>query len=40
MLLPEDQERWLDPDLTDPSAIVSLLRPCPAEVLVARPASA
>ncbi len=36
MLLPEDEERWLDPDLTDPGEIVSLLRPYPAELLVAR----
>ncbi len=40
MLLPEDEERWLDPEMTDPGEIVSLLRPCPAEVLVARPAAA
>jgi len=33
ILLLEDEERWLDPDLTEPEAIVSLLRPYPAELL-------
>lgn len=37
MLLPEDEERWLDPDLTDPGEIVSLLRPYQADLLVAQP---
>jgi putative SOS response-associated peptidase YedK len=35
MLLPEDEERWLDPDMTEPEAIVSLLRPYPADLLMA-----
>ena len=39
MLLPEDEERWLDPDLTEPAEIMSLLRPYPAELLVASPAN-
>lgn len=30
---------WLDPDLTDPGEIASLLRPYPADLLVARPAA-
>lgn len=37
MLLPEDEERWLDPDLMDPGEIVSLLRPYPAELMAVRP---
>jgi putative SOS response-associated peptidase YedK len=37
VLLPEDEERWLDPEMTDPAEIVSLLRPYLAEHLVARP---
>ena len=37
MLLPEDEERWLDPDLTDPGAIVNLLRPYPADLITAQP---
>lgn len=39
MLLPEDEERWLDPDLTDPGEIVSLLRPYPANLMAANPTS-
>ncbi len=39
MLLPEDEERWLDPDLTDPGEIVSLLKPYPADLMTARPAN-
>ncbi len=35
ILLPADEERWLDPDLTEPEAIVSLLRPYPAELMMA-----
>ena len=38
MLLPDDEDRWLDPDLTEPDAIISLLRPYPADLMVARPA--
>jgi putative SOS response-associated peptidase YedK len=37
ILLPEDEERWLDSEMTDPGEIVSLLRPYPSELLVARP---
>ena len=40
ILLPEDEDHWLDPDMTEPEEIVSLLRPYPAELLEARPASA
>ena len=39
MLLPEDEDYWLDPDLTDPGEIASLLRPYPSELLMARPAN-
>jgi putative SOS response-associated peptidase YedK len=35
ILLPEDEERWLDPDMTEPEAIVSLLHPYPAELMEA-----
>src|SRR5215469_2786587 len=35
ILLPEDEDRWLDPDMSEPEAIVSLLRPYPADLLVA-----
>ena len=34
-LLPEDEDHWLDPDLTEPEEIVSLLRPYPAALLAA-----
>ncbi len=40
ILLPEDEDHWLDPDMTEPEEIVSLLRPYPAELLQAMPASA
>jgi len=33
ILLPEDEEHWLDPDMTETEEIVSLLRPYPAELL-------
>lgn len=36
ILLPEDEDRWLDPDMTAPEEIVSLLRPYPADLMVAR----
>jgi putative SOS response-associated peptidase YedK len=39
ILLPEDEERWLDPDLSEPEHVVSLLRPYPAELLTARRAA-
>lgn len=35
ILLPEDEERWLDPDLTEPEALVSLLRPYPSNLITA-----
>ena|SRR5689334_14218252 len=35
ILLPEDEAHWLDPDLTEPEQIVSLLRPYPADLMVA-----
>jgi len=37
-LLPADEERWLDPDLTDPDEIVDLLKPYPADQLGVRAA--
>ena len=38
ILLPEDEERWLDPDMTEPEEIVSLLRLYPADFMMARAA--
>lgn len=35
ILLPGDEERWLDPDLTEPEALVSLLGPYPADLVIA-----
>ncbi len=35
MLLPEDEEHWLDPDMSEPEEIVSLLRPYPADIMMA-----
>jgi putative SOS response-associated peptidase YedK len=40
ILLPEDEDHWLDPDMTEPEEIVVLLRPYPAALLEAKPASA
>lgn len=40
ILLPEDEDHWLDPDMTEPEETVNLLRPYPAELLQAMPASA
>ena len=37
-LLPDDEERWLDPDLTDPDEIVTPLKPYPANQLDVRAA--
>lgn len=31
MLLPEDEAEWLDPEVTEPGALLRLLRPYPAE---------
>jgi putative SOS response-associated peptidase YedK len=39
ILLPEDEDHWLDPDMTEPEEIVILLRPYPAALLEAKPAS-
>jgi putative SOS response-associated peptidase YedK len=33
----EDFELWLDPDVTDPSRLRPLLKPYPAERMVAEP---
>ena len=38
ILLPDDEERWIDPDMTEPDEITSLLRPYPADLLEARSA--
>src|SRR5689334_13352028 len=38
ILLPDDEERWLDPDMTEPEEIVSLLRPYPADLMRMRAA--
>src|SRR5258705_9044185 len=35
ILLPEDEEHWLDPDMSEPEEIVSLLRPYPADLMTA-----
>jgi putative SOS response-associated peptidase YedK len=35
ILLPNDEDHWLDPDMTEPEEIISLLRPYPAELLEA-----
>jgi putative SOS response-associated peptidase YedK len=40
ILLPGDEDDWLDPDMTEPEEMVSLLRPYPAELLQAMPAIA
>jgi putative SOS response-associated peptidase YedK len=39
MLDRDDYERWLDPDVKDPDALAPLLRPYPAEQMVAIPVS-
>jgi putative SOS response-associated peptidase YedK len=36
ILLPDDEDHWLDPDMTEPEEIVSLLKPYPSELLEAR----
>lgn len=35
ILLPEDEDHWLDPDRSEPEAITSLLRPYPADLMLA-----
>jgi putative SOS response-associated peptidase YedK len=39
ILPPEAYDRWLDPGLTDPGAILPLLRPYPADTLRSSPVS-
>jgi putative SOS response-associated peptidase YedK len=38
ILLPEDEEAWLSPDLAEPEQVLPLLRPYPDGLLEARPA--
>jgi putative SOS response-associated peptidase YedK len=33
ILLPDDEEAWLDPDMSEVQAITRYLRPYPAELL-------
>jgi putative SOS response-associated peptidase YedK len=35
ILLPEDEDHWLDPDMSEPDEITSLLRPYPADLMTA-----
>jgi putative SOS response-associated peptidase YedK len=35
ILLPEDEDHWLDPDISEPEAIVRLLRPYPEDLMTA-----
>lgn len=37
IVLPEDYDRWLDRDLTDPEAVQDILGPLPAELMESRP---
>jgi len=37
ILRPENEARWLDPDLTDPDELLKLLEPFPAELMEAYP---
>jgi len=39
IVLPDDEEGWLDPDMTEVEAITRYLRPYPAELLEAVPAA-
>lgn len=39
ILAPDAWPRWLDPELKEPAAVQSLLKPCPPETLVAFPVS-
>jgi putative SOS response-associated peptidase YedK len=39
ILRPEDEEPWLDPELADPAALASMLRPYPAEEMEVFPVS-
>jgi putative SOS response-associated peptidase YedK len=38
ILLPEDEEHWLDLDMSEPEEITRLLQPYPADLIVATPA--
>ena len=38
ILAPEDEALWLDPEVRDPVAALSCLRPCPAELMACDPA--
>lgn len=38
ILQPEDEDDWLNPDLTEPADLLRLLRPFPTDLLEARPA--
>jgi len=35
ILLPEDEDHWLDPDMSEPEEITSLLRPYPSDLMMA-----
>jgi putative SOS response-associated peptidase YedK len=35
ILLPEDEDHWLDPDMSEPEEITGLLRPYPADLMMA-----
>jgi putative SOS response-associated peptidase YedK len=39
ILLPQLEDVWLDPNLTEPKELLALLRPYPAEAMVAIPVS-
>ncbi len=39
ILLPEDEETWLDPEVTEPAALLGCLGPYPAEEMEAYPVS-
>jgi putative SOS response-associated peptidase YedK len=39
ILLPEDEDHWLDPDMTEPEEITRLLRPYPADLMTVSRAS-
>jgi putative SOS response-associated peptidase YedK len=39
ILLPQDEEEWLNPDRTEPQDILPYLRPYPDELLVAERAA-
>jgi hypothetical protein len=39
VLLPEQEDEWLNPDLTEPQAILPYLRPYPDDLLLAERAA-